>query len=96
MISWPFRDRNWQKHGPTDGSRAICKDFSRHEEGESLSLKRSHPFPHTFSSFASNVCLLSGSVDFPWGIIELVLWRTAHQADSYWTDVRTKGVALGY
>ena len=25
-----------------------------------------------------------------------VLRRTALQADAYWTDVRTKGVALGY
>ena len=24
-----------------------------------------------------------GSVDIPWGIIELVLWRTALQADTY-------------
>ena len=48
------------------------------------------------NSFPSNVRPLSGSVDFPWGIIELVLWRTALQADTYWTDVRTKGVALGY
>ena len=59
VIRWPFRDLKWRKHVPTDGSRAICKDFSRHEEVEFLSLKRSHPFPQTFSSFASNVCLLS-------------------------------------
>ena len=26
---------------------------------------------------------LFGSVDIPWGIIELVLWRTALQADTY-------------
>ena len=25
----------------------------------------------------------NGSVDIPWGIIELVLWRTALQADTY-------------
>ena len=81
---------------PTDGSRAICKDFSRHEEVEFLSLKRLPTFPHTLLSFSSNVRPLSGSVDIPWGIIELVLWRTALQADAYWTDVRTKGVALGY
>ena len=24
-----------------------------------------------------------GSVDIPWGIIELILWRTALQADTY-------------
>ena len=96
MIRWPFRDLKWRKHEPTDGSRAICKEFSRHEEGESLSLKRLPTFPHTLSSFPSNVRPLSGSVDIPWGIIELVLWRTALQADAYWTDVKTKGVALGY
>ena len=45
VIRWPFRDWNRQKHEPTDGSRAICKDFSSQQEGEFLSLKRSRPFP---------------------------------------------------
>ena len=39
MIRWLFRDLKWRKHGPTDGSRAICNDFSRQYEVEFLSLK---------------------------------------------------------
>ena len=50
---------------------------------EFLSLKREPTFPQTLSSFPPNVRPLSGSVDIPWGIIELVLWRTALQADTY-------------
>ena len=52
-----------------------------------------------FYSSRMRSCIIGvflGSVDIPWGIIELILWRTALQADAYWTDVRTKGVALGY
>ena len=58
VISWPFRDWKWQKHGPTDGSRAICKDFSRQYEVEFLSLKREPTFHHTLLSFSSNVLVL--------------------------------------
>ena len=52
-----------------------------------------------FCSSRMRSCIIGvflGSVDIPWGIIELILWRTALQADAYWTDVRTEGVALGY
>ena len=55
VIRWPFGDWKWRKHEPTDGSRAICKDFSRQYEVEFLSLKREPTFPQTFSSFPSNV-----------------------------------------
>ena len=44
----------------------------------------------TFAGKVANVCGKGGiyergggSVDIPWGIIELVLWRTALQADTY-------------
>ena len=41
-----------------------------------LRLRLHHPLPfHQLPDF--------GSVDIPWGIIELVLWRTALQADTY-------------
>ena len=35
------------------------------------------------SNFSYTFRDIDGSVDIPWGIIELVLWRTALQADTY-------------
>ena len=39
-----------------------------------------------FCSSRIRSCIIGvflGSVDIPWGIIELILWRTALQADTY-------------
>ena len=38
-------------------------------------------FPFIYKSYQNS--RENGSVDIPWGIIELVLWRTALQADTY-------------